>query len=176
MIIKNWENNGTEEIVMYMWWKYFILELASDLKLKNLPHLFPHCIYGLMQKDITALLMHWSYVSFALTHGGQVMHICVSKLTIIDSDNGLSPGWRQAINWTNAGILLTGPLGTNFSETLIEICTFSFKKMHLKMSSGKWRPFCFALNVSSCPYIHYIPLPSRVRSSDRQTGSCHHCR
>ena len=37
------------------------------------------------------------------------------------SDNGLSPGWRQAIIWTNAGILLIGPLGTNFSEILIEI-------------------------------------------------------
>ena len=47
----------------------------------------------------------------------------------------------------NAGILLIGPLGTNFSEILIEIHTFSFKKMHLKMSSGKSRPFCLGLNV-----------------------------
>ena len=44
------------------------------------------------------------------------MHIYVSKLTIIDSDNGLSPGQHQAIIWTNAAILLIGPLGTNFSE------------------------------------------------------------
>ena len=49
------------------------------------------------------------------------MHICVSKPIIVDSDNGLSPGLRQAIIWTNAGILLIGPLGTNFSEMLIEI-------------------------------------------------------
>ena len=74
-------------------------------------------------------------------------HICVGKLTIIGSDIGLSPGWRQAIIWTNAGILLIGPLGTNFSEILFGIQTFSFKKMHLKMSSGKWRPFCLGLNV-----------------------------
>ena len=74
-------------------------------------------------------------------------HICINKLTIIGSDNGLSPGRRQAIIWTNAGILLIGPLGTNFSEILIKICTFSFKKMHLKMSSGKRRPFCLGLNV-----------------------------
>ena len=33
-------------------------------------------------------------------------HICVGKLTIIGSDNGLSPGRRQAIIWTNDGILL----------------------------------------------------------------------
>ena len=45
--------------------------------------------------------------------------------TIIGSDNGLSPGWRQAIIWTNAGILFIRPLGTNFSEIVIEIETFS---------------------------------------------------
>ena len=74
-------------------------------------------------------------------------HICVGNLTIIGSDNGLSPGRRQAITWTNVGILLIGPLGTNYSEMLIEIRTFSFKKIHFKMSSGKWRPFCLGLNV-----------------------------
>ena len=40
-----------------------------------------------------------------LTYWGQVMHICISKLTIIGSDNGLSPGQWQALIWTNAGIL-----------------------------------------------------------------------
>ena len=83
----------------------------------------------------------------ALTHWGQVMHKCVSKLTIIGSDNGLSPGRRQAIIWTNVGILLIRPLGTNFSEILIKIYTFSFKKIHLNVSSGKWRPSCLGLNV-----------------------------
>ena len=82
-----------------------------------------------------------------LTHRGRVTHICVSELTIIGSDNGLSPGRRQAIIWTNAGILLIGPLGTNFNEILIGIQTFSFKKMHLKMSSAKRRPFCLGLNM-----------------------------
>ena len=82
-----------------------------------------------------------------LTHWGRVTHICVGNLTIIGSDNGLSPGRRQAIIWTNVGILLIGPLGSNFSEMLIEIHTFSFKKIHLKMSSGKWRPFWLGLNV-----------------------------
>ena len=65
-------------------------------------------------------------------------HICVSKLTIIRSDNCLSLSRRQAIIWTIAGILLTGPLGTNFSE---------LRKIQSKMSSAKWRPFCLGLNV-----------------------------
>ena len=71
----------------------------------------------------------------------RVTHICVSKLTNIGSDNGFSPGRHQAMIWTNAGILLMEPLGTN------EIYTFSFKKMHLKMPSGKSRPFCLVLKV-----------------------------
>ena len=57
--------------------------------------------------------------------------------TIIGSENGLSPGQRQAFIWTNAGMLLIGPLGTKFSEILIKIHTFSSKKTHLKMSSAK---------------------------------------
>ena len=90
----------------------------------------------------------------AITHWGRVTHICVNKFTIIGSDNGLSPGRRQAIIWTNDGILLIGPLGTNFSEILVGIQTFSFRKMHLKISSAKWRSFGLGLNV-----IKYKPCP-----------------
>ena len=77
-----------------------------------------------------------------LTHWGRVTHICISKLTIIGSDNGLSPDRRQAIIWTNDGLLLIGPLGTNFSEIVI------------KVSSAKRRPFCLGLNVlKSLPHM-----------------------
>ena len=81
------------------------------------------------------------------THWGWVTHLCISILNFIGSDNGLEPVRWQAIIWTNDGILLIGPLGTNFSEILIEIHTFSFKKMHFKRLSGKWQPFCLSLNV-----------------------------
>ena len=91
--------------------------------------------------------IRWHLVSETLTHWGRVTHVCVGNLTIIGSDNGLSPGRRQAIIWTNAGILLIGPWGTNFSEILIGIQTFSSKKMHLKLSSGKRWLFCLGLNV-----------------------------
>ena len=49
------------------------------------------------------------FLTFSLTHWGRATHVCVGKLTIIGSDNGLSPGRRQAIIWTIAGILLIGP-------------------------------------------------------------------
>ena len=81
-----------------------------------------------------------------LTHWGRVAHICLSRLAIFGSDNGLLPSWRQAIIWTNAGILLIWPLGTNFSEILIEIYIFFFMNIHLKLSSGIWWPFCLGLN------------------------------
>ena len=80
-----------------------------------------------------------------LTRWGQVMHTCVSKLTIIDSDNGLSPGRHQAIIWTNAGMWLIRTLGTNCSEILSKIHICSFKKMR-KCRLRKW-PFCLHLNV-----------------------------
>ena len=80
-------------------------------------------------------------------HWGRVTHICVGKLTIIGSDNGLSLGRPQTIIWTNAGILLIEPLGTIFSEILIGIQILSFAKMRLKMASVKWRPVCLGLNV-----------------------------
>ena len=102
--------------------------------------------------DLVKVEIPWVYFQMPiavllLTHWGQVTHICVSKLAIIGSDNGLSPSQRQAIIWTNAGILLIGPLGTNFNETSIEIHTFSLEKIYLKLLSGKWRPFCLGLKV-----------------------------
>ena len=75
-----------------------------------------------------------------LTHGA-------GNLTIIGSDDSPPPGRRQSLIWTNTGILLTGPLVTNFSDILIKIHTSALKKMHLKMPSAKWRPFCLRLIV-----------------------------
>ena len=100
----------------------------------------------LQSKVWTMLWWNRTVLCFSI-HWGRMMHICVSKLTIIGSDNGLSPGRRQAIIWANAGILLIEPFGTKFSEILIEIQTFSSKKMHLKMSSAKWQPICLGLRV-----------------------------
>ena len=81
-------------------------------------------------------------------------HICVGNLTIICSYNGLSPGQRQAIIWTNAGILLIGPLGTNFSEILIEIHKFPFKdafeNIVCEMAAILSRPQC--VNWIACEW------------------------
>ena len=98
------------------------------------------------------------YMKFDLTHWGRVTHISVITLTIIVLGKGLSPDRFQTIIWTNAGILLIRPLGTNFSEILMEIHTFSFRKMHLKMPLGKCRSFCLDINVLtvSLPLVCWI--------------------
>ena len=68
-----------------------------------------------------------------LTHWGRVTHIWGSRFAIIGSDNGLSPGRRQSIIWTYAGILLIGPPSNKLQWNLAKA---SFKKMHLKVSCG----------------------------------------
>ena len=85
----------------------------------------------------------------------------------IGSGNGLSPARCQAFIWTNADLLLIGPLGTKFSEIRIKTRNFWFTKIHLKMLSGKWRPFCLGLNVlpwyiyriwNELPHICHSPV------------------
>ena len=128
----------------------FVCQLASAIFtfasfLKKAANCLPHATI-MSLNTATAFLAQ-------LTHWGRVTHICVAYLTIIASDNDLSPSRRQAISWTNAGILLIRPLGTNFSKILMKIHTFSLTKMHLKMSSAKRGPFCLGLNVWNMRYV-----------------------
>ena len=93
----------------------------------------------------------WARFRYELMHWGWVMHISVSKLTITGSDSGLSPGRRQAIIWTNAGLLLIEPLGTNFAEFLIKIHIFSYNAFEIviwKMAAILSRPQCVNVCVS----------------------------
>ena len=103
------------------------------------------CMWPICMMKIATLteLVMYMYISVwrirTLTHWGRVTHICVSKLTIIGSDNGLSPGRRGAIIWTNAEI--------NFSEILIEIFYIfiqenAFENVVWKMAAILSRPQC----------------------------------
>ena len=67
------------------------------------------------------------------TYWGRLVHICVSDLTIIGSDNGLSPGRRHVINRTNTIILLIEPFGIHFSD--IKIYENAFENVICKMAS-----------------------------------------
>ena len=141
-------------------WIYIFLALSHLCVLTNIEQNHTWKSH-FSRKYLWKLSFHWQYTAIGtrfeiywwLTHWGRVTHICVSKLTIIDSDIGLLPGWRQTIIWTNVGIWLIPTLGTNFSEILSEIHISSFKKMHLKTSSAKCRPFCLSLNVLTWKYL-----------------------
>ena len=109
---------------------------------------------------------------------------CVSKLNIIGSNNDLSPGQRQVIIWTNAGILLICPLRTKFSEMLIEIHAFLFKKntcenVVCKMVDILSRPPCVnTKNNNPCLFSRvqwwsekrYHFIPSTLRRGNYSRG------
>ena len=161
-----WQQTRDEE-----WWRiwnrktYLLWEMNKWIKQKLITKWvklwqlksLPHCYW-----QSHPWLLQW--LIKGLTHWGQVTHICISKLTVIGSDNGLSPGRRQAIIWTNVGILLIRTSGTNFNE----IHMFLFIKMHLKMLSGKWQPFCLGFselksNSNRLPHvISHIDMLSHI--------------
>ena len=139
------------------------------LYVRNLKHIIWNFIY------IWFRWFHWHHW-IRLTHWGRVTHICVSKLTIIGSDNCLSPDRHQAIIWTNAGLLSIGPLRIYFSENLIKIQQFSLKKMHVKMSSGKWRPFCLGFNVLRALFFPYQQPVSAGENTETEISLWWHFR
>ena len=104
---------------------------------------------------------------------GRVMHIYVGNLTLIGSDNGLlSPDWRQAITWTNAGILLNGHLETNFNEILIKIHTYSlknaFKNVVCETKAILSQPQCVNCIILSWCWWDLVTSANQIA----QNGSC----
>ena len=89
----------------------------------------------------TNCLCAYSSVILVLAHLPKCRIYASVNGVSIGSGNGLSPVRRQTITWTNADVLSIWPLRTNFSEIWIEMHNLSFTKMHLKVSSAKWRPF-----------------------------------
>ena len=60
----------------------------------------------------------------------------------IDSNNGLSPVWRQPNVWNNVGLLSIKRLGTNSRKTSkLNTAVFNHEN-ELKISFVKWQPFC----------------------------------
>ena len=142
---RNWNKNSY--MICSIMWIYVDVEILDIQKYQLFSHQHVIDLNWIVWQVALSVQQLNKISQTGLTHWGRVTHICISKLIIIGSDSGLSPDRRQAIIWTNAWILSIGPLGTNLNEILIEIHTFPFKKMHLKISSAKWRPFCLGPNV-----------------------------
>ena len=77
-----------------------------------------------------------------LTLWGRETHICIGEHVNIDSNNGLSPSWCQAIIWTSGGILLIGPLLNLNRNSYIFIQENAFENVVWKMAAILSRPGC----------------------------------
>ena len=120
---------------------------------------------------------------YVLTHWDRVTHICVGKLAIIGLDNGLSPGRRQAIIWTDSGIVLIGPLRNKLQWNFIRH-SYSFikenalKNVVFEMASILSRPQC--VNDYFCWFVWPISfrvtwqaLPLQWRHNEPEAVSNH---
>ena len=88
--------------------------------------------------------MNRSHVSFLCSaYWGRMTHLCISKLSLHCFKWWLSPDRRQTVIWTNVDLLLIEHVGTNFREVWIRIQHFLLKKINLKVSSARWRPFLY---------------------------------
>ena len=161
-------------------WAWSRLLSLGERTVSSSPVQYAACLKPWLEKDqghiwiyrpsfhvqIPIIKIRWSWdcqifimkISILLAHWCQVTHICGSKIIIIGSDNGLSPGRRLAIIWTNAGILLTGPSGTNFSDNLSKIHTFSFKidTFENVVQSDLWISYCIWSSQLTC--IFFAPF------------------
>ena len=72
-----------------------------------------------------------------LQQKGRYFQTAFSNVFINISDNDFLPVWRQSIIRTNANLLSIRLWGTYFNEILFKIQKFSFKKMHMHLSSAK---------------------------------------
>ena len=147
---------------------YFYSEITSSFILSTLYYHIPQTQFRLLLRRWKHFLHYWSFgqgihcwflvVNLdklfnkqqspmkcnTLTYWGRVMHICSSNLTIIGSCRLVV---AKPLSASMLEYCLIGPLETNFNDILIQIETFSFKKMHLKVLSAKWQPFCLSLIV-----------------------------
>ena len=97
--------------------------------------------------------------TYNVTHKGRVTHICVGKLTIINSDNGLSPDL----------------VVTYISEILIKFHAIQSKKKYFKMLSVKLRPFCLGLNeLTLLGILSWLVKVHHIRGSLVLTGRLFH--
>ena len=143
------------------------------------------CIYEIEVNYVKAAIYHlklgksggkeWLH-SNHITHWGQVTHIYVSRLTITGSDNGLSPGRRQAITWTNAVMLFNWTLRNKFKWIHNRNLYISIQENVFEMSYRKWRPFCLGLNVliHRTAFLHKYHLQCHAFPWSEQHVKRHH--
>ena len=111
----------------------FLFKFHRSLSLGNQLRLIDHWLLTTVwsrpgDKPLSEpMMVRLALIQWRLTHWGRVTHECVCKLSIIVSDNGLSPDRHQALIWTNVAILSIRHLETYFDEILFKIQKFLLK-------------------------------------------------
>ena len=135
-----WRNNDVIIVWCVCWVVMLIFTMATICAITNL--------YQSQHGVSPSANFHIFCFKTLLTRRDRVTYMYASEnWVMIGSDNGLSPIRHQVIISTNAGISLIRSLGSNIS--LNGKSYILSTKMHLKMSSGRRRPFCLGLNVQS---------------------------
>ena len=156
--VSHWLGASIESAPKFIWCHMFsfIAYTAFCIIFHYLSHTRPRLMFFVFSCDINSSTPSAAYVASV-------------NWVSIGSGNGLSPVRRHAITWTNAGLMSIRPLGTIFSEIQIKITKFSFMKMHLNVSSAKWRPFCPGgdelnknVSYSSISYLNEIITTFRI--------------
>ena len=120
------------------------------------------CVIQVYEMIIKYMLNMWFIDIFQLVWWTPSLIYASIKWFSFGPDNGLSSGRHQAIIWTKVGILLIWPWETNFSEMLMEMQTFLLKKMHLKLSSAKWRKFFLSGPILPFKRAHTASYPNKT--------------
>ena len=116
---------------------YIAKQSSSNMLIKN-------------ENDNTCFDCHWNWSFFSFIHANRFLNFTSAAHMRQKTNHHCQ---RQAITWANATMLSIRTLRTNYSEILSKIHTFSFKKMHLKVPSAKWRQFYLGLNVLKDNYV-----------------------
>ena len=136
------------------------------IKIQQYNNLFSNAWFGGLHKNTICCQDRTKIKHNAgLTHWGRVTHICVSKLTIIGSDNGLSHGQRQAIIWTSGGMLFIRTLGKSLGGggwTRFKACWTSLLKC------GSQTAACVFHSVHNRAYQWYIGSLIQLRRTASQ--------
>ena len=128
----------------------------------------------------TEIIVFHSVLWVLSSRWGRVTHICVSDLPDIGSDNGLSPGRRQAIIWTTAGLLLIWTLGTNTVKSYAKSIHFHSRKCvwksRLRNGVHLSQPQCVRVPVMPRPLTsrnHCVSLIKVITTKKRIYTECH---
>ena len=98
-----------------------------------------------------------------LSHWCWMTHLCISKLTITGSGNGLSPGQRQVIIWTNTGILAR-PKGGLFR--------YHVKRIHFTMQGFGFLSAILRQNWWPCTTTTDVPPLFNLARFDLNKDCC----